>query len=113
MSSYSRFEIRTHGVLLKAFSDFLNYIIYFFEEPAKIMDLLCSEVDSIKRARVDPVLLKDGRVLQNLLATEERYLPSLSYFKCVQTDIQPYMRRMVATWMFEVSGQFTFSFPNF
>ncbi|CAO2606706.1 G1/S-specific cyclin-D2, partial [Lemmus lemmus] len=65
------------------------------------MELLCCEVDPVRRAVPDRNLLED-RVLQNLLTIEERYLPQCSYFKCVQKDIQPYMRRMVATWMLEV-----------
>lgn len=66
------------------------------------MDLFCTETESVKRSFEDPVLLKDDRVLQNLLATEDRYPPSASYFKCVQSDIKPFMRKMVATWMLEV-----------
>lgn len=66
------------------------------------MELLCCEVDRVRRAVPDSNLLYDDRVLQNLLTIEERYLPQCSYFKCVQKDIQPYMRRMVATWMLEV-----------
>ncbi|CAJ0946350.1 unnamed protein product [Ranitomeya imitator] len=66
------------------------------------MELLCSEVDPVRRAQTDPTLLFDDRVLQNLLTVEERYLPQCSYFKCVQKDIQPFMRKMVATWMLEV-----------
>ncbi|XP_057557527.1 G1/S-specific cyclin-D2 isoform X1 [Hippopotamus amphibius kiboko] len=66
------------------------------------MELLCGEVDPVRRAVPDANLLHDDRVLQNLLTIEERYLPQCSYFKCVQKDIQPYMRRMVATWMLEV-----------
>ncbi|KFO20227.1 G1/S-specific cyclin-D2 [Fukomys damarensis] len=66
------------------------------------MELLCCEVDPVRRAVPDRSLL-DDRVLQNLLTVEERYLPQGSYFKCVQKDIQPYMRRMVATWMLEGS----------
>ncbi|MBW04959.1 G1/S-specific cyclin-D2, partial [Eschrichtius robustus] len=65
------------------------------------MELLCGEVDPVRRAVPDANLLHDDRVLQNLLTIEERYLPQCSYFKCVQKDIQPYMRRMVATWMLE------------
>lgn len=68
------------------------------------MELLCSEVDTVRRAQTDPTLLFDDRVLQNLLTVEERYLPQCSYFKCVQKDIQPFMRKMVATWMLEVGG---------
>ncbi|XP_028813642.1 G1/S-specific cyclin-D2a isoform X2 [Denticeps clupeoides] len=66
------------------------------------MELLCLEMDTIIRARPDPNLVCDDRVLQSLLTIEERFLPQGSYFKCVQKDIQPFMRRMVATWMLEV-----------
>lgn len=72
------------------------------------MELLCCEVDPVRRAVPDRNLLED-RVLQNLLTIEERYLPQCSYFKCVQKDIQPYMRRMVATWMLEVGVLATLS----
>lgn len=67
------------------------------------MELLCLEMDTIIRARPDPNLLADDRVLQSLLTIEERFLPQYSYFKVVQKDIQPFMRRMVATWMLEVT----------
>ncbi|PWA33109.1 hypothetical protein CCH79_00012996 [Gambusia affinis] len=69
------------------------------------MELLCLEMDTSIRARPDPNLLRDDRVLQRLLTIEERFLPQYSYFKCVQKDIQPFMRRMVATWMLEVPTQ--------
>lgn len=69
------------------------------------MELLCFEMDTIIRARPDPTLLADDRVLQSLLDIEERFLPQYSYFKVVQKDIQPFMRRMVATWMLEVSDR--------
>lgn len=67
------------------------------------MELLCLETDSVIRARPDPNLLADDRVLQSLLTIEERFLPQYSYFKGVQRDIQPFMRRMVSTWMLEVT----------
>lgn len=66
------------------------------------MDLLCCETGYECRAYADPVLLNDERVLQNLLSTEERYSPSSSYFDCVQTEITPQMRKIVAEWMLEV-----------
>ncbi|XP_076878138.1 G1/S-specific cyclin-D2a isoform X1 [Brachyhypopomus gauderio] len=71
------------------------------------MELYCLEADTIVRARPDPNLLSDDRVLQSLLTIEERFLPQCSYFKCVQKDIQPFMRRMVATWMLEVCEEQT------
>ncbi|XP_057242908.1 G1/S-specific cyclin-D3 [Malurus melanocephalus] len=67
------------------------------------MELLCVEsAPRVPRAGLDPHLLGDRRVLQNLLSLEERYSPRVSYFQCVQRDIQPYMRRMLAFWMLEV-----------
>lgn len=63
--------------------------------------LLCCEVDSIRRAYQDVNLLND-RVLHTMLKAEENYLPSPNYFKCVQKDIVPKMRKIVATWMLEV-----------
>ncbi|KAG8438286.1 hypothetical protein GDO86_008828 [Hymenochirus boettgeri] len=65
------------------------------------MDLLCCEVDIIRRAHLDRNLITD-RVLQTMLKAEETSCPSLSYFKCVQKEIQPNMRKIVATWLLEV-----------
>lgn len=64
------------------------------------MELLCGE--GVIRAKRDPQLLGNRRVLQNLLSQEERYSPNVSYFQCVQKEIQPYMRKMLAFWMLEV-----------
>ncbi|KAM9376136.1 G1/S-specific cyclin-D1-like [Pholidichthys leucotaenia] len=67
--------------------------------------LWCSEADihrpSVRKAYRDSNLLTD-RVLSALLRAEEKYLPAANYFKCVQREIAPYMRRIVATWMLEV-----------
>ncbi|GAB0189743.1 G1/S-specific cyclin-D1 [Grus japonensis] len=62
--------------------------------------LLCCEVETIRRAYLDANLLND-RVLQTMLKAEETCSPSVSYFKCVQKEILPYMRKIVATWMLE------------
>ncbi|XP_038562443.1 G1/S-specific cyclin-D2a isoform X1 [Micropterus salmoides] len=77
-------------------------LLFCLSESSSTMELLCLEMDTIIRARPDPNLLYDDRVLQSLLTIEERFLPQYSYFKGVQKDIQPFMRRMVATWMLEV-----------
>ncbi|KAM4614920.1 G1/S-specific cyclin-D2-like [Polymixia lowei] len=66
------------------------------------MDLFCLESNKVVRAQPDPNILSDERVLQSLLTIEDRFLPQCSYFQCVQKDIQPYMRGMVAGWMHEV-----------
>lgn len=63
--------------------------------------LLCCEVDSIRRAYQDANLLND-RVLLTMLKAEEHYLPSPNYFKCVQKELVPKMRKIAATWMLEV-----------
>ncbi|KAM4618000.1 G1/S-specific cyclin-D1 [Discoglossus pictus] len=65
------------------------------------MELLCCEVETIRRAHLDMNLLTD-RVLQTMLKAEETSCPSVSYFKCVQREVLPYMRKIVATWMLEV-----------
>ncbi|XP_001370590.1 G1/S-specific cyclin-D3 isoform X1 [Monodelphis domestica] len=67
------------------------------------MELLCSEgARRTPRAGPDPRLLGDQRVLQSLLRLEERYVPRASYFQCVQRELKPHMRKMLAYWMLEV-----------
>ena len=63
---------------------------------------MCMESNKVNRAFEDPVLLNDKRVLQNLLSAEDKYVPPACYFNCVQTDIRPFMRKMVSEWMAEV-----------
>lgn len=64
--------------------------------------LVCEEGDwRLRQSFRDPVLAADDRVLENLLATEDDYTLSTSYFR-FQEDIQPYMRKIVAKWMLEV-----------
>ena len=45
-------------------------------------------------AKEDPGLIADPRVLDNLLAQ--------NYFQHFQTDVTPWMRKVVTTWMLEV-----------
>jgi len=66
------------------------------------MELLCAEGEFLQRAFADPVFLKDDRVLQSLLNLEEFYLVPQRFME-QQEDIQPYMRKIVAQWMHEVS----------
>ncbi|XP_063583902.1 G1/S-specific cyclin-D1 isoform X1 [Pongo abelii] len=69
--------------------------------PAMEHQLLCCEVETIRRAYPDANLLND-RVLRAMLKAEETCAPSVSYFKCVQKEVLPSMRKIVATWMLEV-----------
>ncbi|XP_072045600.1 G1/S-specific cyclin-D2-like [Amphiura filiformis] len=65
--------------------------------------LFCCEVETVTRAYPDPVLLNDERVLNNLLAAEDKYTPCSDYFgNHFQQELRPFMRKMVAQWMFEV-----------
>ncbi|XP_065670588.1 G1/S-specific cyclin-D2 [Hydra vulgaris] len=69
------------------------------------MDLLCNESNSIanvQKSTLDKNLIDDNRVLERLLKVEDHYTPRCDYFKIVQKDIQPYMRKLVVSWMFEV-----------
>merc|ERR1712066_403748 len=55
------------------------------------------------KAQVDPTLVEDDRVLLNLLKSEQRYLPKYqNYFKTVQVEVKPHMRKIVSDWMLEV-----------
>jgi cyclin D2 len=68
------------------------------------MDLLCVErLADCRLAERDRVIFEDMRVLQNLLDLELVYTPTCNYFGTVQKDIQPFMRKVVSTWMLEVS----------
>ncbi len=55
------------------------------------------------RAQVDRTLTDDDRVLTNMIRNELRYLPGKpDYFRHVQADIKPHMRKIVSDWMLEV-----------
>lgn len=69
------------------------------------MDLYCNEGCSnatYQKSFLDSNLIDDDRVLERLLRLEDHYTPRCDYFKIVQKEIKPYMRKMVVTWMFEV-----------
>lgn len=70
-------------------------ILYDAESDVHMSERVCKAV-------YDPVMSSDRRVLANLLACERRYVPSYSYFKAVQNEIQAPMRRILAYWMVEV-----------
>jgi len=54
-------------------------------------------------AQIDPTLVEDNRVLSNLIRNESRYLPKYpDYFRSVQVEVKPHMRKIVSDWMLEV-----------
>lgn len=77
------------------------------------MDLWCPEetvdnfddlgLDGLKSYE-DPQLMKDSRVLKNLMAPpdgDEKY----DYFKLIQSEIKPHMRKIVSDWILEVTEE--------
>ena len=67
-----------------------------------IMELLCIESETEPIALFDPNIVDDDRTLTNLIFTEEHYLITGSYFKCLQTDLTTNNRTELASWMLEV-----------
>lgn len=67
------------------------------------MELFCTEPHFEPKSPFDSAIVDDDRILRNLVITEERYLITGSYFKCLQTDLKPHMRDVVANWMLEVT----------
>lgn len=63
---------------------------------------MCVEAVQCCNAIMDPVLLQDNRVLENMLKAEDLYLPNAALFNQSQAEVQPYMRKIVAEWMLEV-----------
>lgn len=69
------------------------------------MDLACTEnLEKVSTAKIDRGIFGDNRVLQNMLKSEILSVPQSDYFETVQNDIQPFMRKVVTTWMLEVSN---------
>lgn len=67
------------------------------------MDLACTEnLEKVLTAKTDRVIFGDNRVLHCLLRNEILSVPDCDYFQTVQNDIQPFMRKVVTTWMLEV-----------
>lgn len=84
----------------------LNLSLSLTFGPAQKMELYCSEAPACSEgpiAQEDPTLLSDSRVLDNLLQLQPFTMPPQNYFKYIQKDIKPKMRKVVTKWMLEVS----------
>ncbi|XP_034542302.1 G1/S-specific cyclin-D3 isoform X2 [Notolabrus celidotus] len=64
-------------------------------------DIGDNRCDGVRRAGSDRAVTSDPRALRNLTAMERTYSAAPDFDK-VQKDIQPYMRRLLAVWMFQV-----------
>lgn len=73
------------------------------------MDLTCVEMVNDSNldnniADIDRMMMSDPRVIRHLLNLERYTSIQFDYFKHIQTDIEPSMRRIVAVWMMEVGS---------
>lgn len=69
-------------------------------------DLMCLESIVESRARLDPVIFRDPRILDNMLANESASVVVEDYFETTQKDnnIRPFMRSDIVVWMMEVGA---------
>ena len=56
----------------------------------------------LNKAPVDVKLVEDERTLKHLLHLEDYYRVQSNYFVYVQSEIKPWMRKTLASWMLEV-----------
>lgn len=63
-----------------------------------------SELDR-NRAKADLQMTKDPRIVDNMLLLEKSTVPHCDYFATVQTDIKPFMRKLVTIWMLELCDE--------
>lgn len=82
------------------------------DEPHQTNIIYSDKIDS-NHAKIDPTMAQDPRVISNLLALERTTMPECEYFRHLQRDIQPFMRKVVTTWMLEVGIFFLFFFYKF
>jgi hypothetical protein len=69
-------------------------------------DLMCLERIVESRARLDPVIFRDPRILDNMLANESASVVAEDYFETTQKDnhIRAFMRSDIVMWMMEVGA---------
>ena len=75
------------------------------ESSPPMVDIFCPIDYGITFSVGDQNILNDSRILRQLLQTEEQYVANgvLESYKCIQSEVEPYMRKIVANWMLEVS----------
>lgn len=70
------------------------------------MNLMCTESQTTSEDRCfaeDRTIFRDERAVKKLLETESQYVPGCDYMAHSHSNLQPFMRRVVATWMLDVS----------
>ncbi|XP_026810881.1 G1/S-specific cyclin-D2-like isoform X3 [Rhopalosiphum maidis] len=69
------------------------------------MNLMCTESQTTSEDRCfaeDRTIFRDERAVKKLLETESQYVPGCDYMAHSHSNLQPFMRRVVATWMLDV-----------
>lgn len=56
----------------------------------------------LNKSPIDKNILNDDRLIDNLLNMEDFYRIQSNYFSFVQTEIKPWMRKTLASWMLDV-----------
>lgn len=78
---------------------------------ARQQNLFCAEAMTapvLRKAYVDPKLIQDNRVMATMLKLEDMYIPDSYFTNGSKKEIKPFMRKIVATWMFEVTYLLTY-----
>lgn len=57
------------------------------------------------RAKADLQMSQDPRIIDNMMMLEKTTVPHCDYFATVQTDIKPFMRKLVTIWMLELCDE--------
>lgn len=79
------------------------------------MNLMCTESQSVSEDKCfaeDRTIFRDRRAVKKLLETESQYMPGCDYMSHSTSNLQPFMRRVVATWMLDVSKKKNFPKNN-
>ncbi|XP_050548795.1 G1/S-specific cyclin-D2-like [Daktulosphaira vitifoliae] len=69
------------------------------------MNLMCTESRAGSEDKCfaqDRTIFRDERAIKKLLETETQYVPGCDYMSRSRSNLQPFMRRVVATWMLDV-----------
>lgn len=101
--------LRGKGFTCSAVSGQRSGCDWCVERPAgpNTMNLMCTESQTTSEDKCfaeDRTIFRDERAVKKLLETESQYVPDCDYMAHPQSNLQPFMRRVVATWMLDVGS---------
>jgi cyclin D2 len=106
ISSKNAFSVSTNNHCLM--NESLSILIVQQRDSGNSSQCSSSEQNSshfefeLNKSPVDKNILNDQRLIDNLLLMEDYYRIQSNYFLYVQTEIKPWMRKMLANWMLDV-----------